>query len=49
MVLDFSAVDNFDFTRKFVKNILGEKLVKILWFGGFGKSVLGMVIMPNPK
>ena len=26
----FLAVDNFDFTRKIVKNILGEKLVKIL-------------------
>ena len=29
MVLDFLAVDNFDFTRKFVKKILGEKLIKI--------------------
>ena len=29
-VLDFLAVDNFDFTRKIVKTILGEKLVKIL-------------------
>ena len=29
MVLDFLAVDNFDFTRKIVKKILGEKLVKI--------------------
>ena len=29
MVLDFLAVYNFDFTRKIVKNILGEKLVKI--------------------
>ena len=27
MVLDFLAVDNFDFTRKLVKN-LGEELVK---------------------
>ena len=25
MVLDFLAVDNFDFTRKIVKKILGEK------------------------
>ena len=25
VVLDFLAVDNFDFTRKIVKNILGEK------------------------
>ena len=29
-VLDFLAVENFDFTRKIVKNILGEKLVKML-------------------
>ena len=29
MVLDFLAVDNFDFTRKIVKKIWGEKLVKI--------------------
>ena len=34
-VLDFLAVDNFDFTRKIVKNILGEKLVKMLWFWTF--------------
>ena len=27
VVLDFSAVDNFDFTRKIVKKILSEKLV----------------------
>ena len=32
MVLDFLAVDNFDFTRKIVKKNLGEKLVKTLWF-----------------
>ena len=32
MVLDFLAVDNFDFTRKIVKKILGEKLVKMLGF-----------------
>ena len=25
MVLDFLAVDNFDFTRKIVKTMLGEK------------------------
>ena len=31
-VLDFLAVDNFDFTRKIVKKILGEKLVKMLGF-----------------
>ena len=30
MVLDFLAVDNFDFTRKIVKTKLGEKLVKML-------------------
>ena len=30
MVLDFLAVDNFDFTRKNVKKNLGEKLVKML-------------------
>ena len=30
MVLDFLAVDNFDFTRKIVKKKLGEKLVKML-------------------
>ena len=29
-VLDFLAVDNFDFTRKIVKKILSEKLVKML-------------------
>ena len=32
MVLDFLAVDNFDFTRKIVKKNLAEKLVKILVF-----------------
>ena len=31
MVLDFLTVDNFDFTRKIVKN-LGEKLVKMFGF-----------------
>ena len=30
MVLDFLALDNFDFTRKIVKKNLGEKLVKML-------------------
>ena len=30
VVLDFLAVDNFDFTRKIVKNIFCEKLVKML-------------------
>ena len=29
-VLDFLAVDNFDFMRKIVKKNLGEKLVKML-------------------
>ena len=29
-VLDFLAVDSFDFTRKIVKKIWGEKLVKML-------------------
>ena len=33
VVLDFLAVDNFDFTRKIVKRNLGEKLVKMLGFG----------------
>ena len=32
MVLDFLAVDNFDFTRKIVKKNWGEKLVKRLGF-----------------
>ena len=32
MVLDFVAVDNFDFTRKIVKKIWGEK--QQLGFGG---------------
>ena len=32
VVLDFLAVDNFDFTRKTVKKIWGEKLVKMLGF-----------------
>ena len=31
-VLDFLAVDNFDFTRKIVEKNLGEKLVKMLEF-----------------
>ena len=35
VVLDFLAVDNFDFTRKIVKKNLGEKLVKMLWFWAF--------------
>ena len=30
MVLDFLAVDNFDFARKIVKKKLAEKLVKTL-------------------
>ena len=29
-VLDFLAVDNFDFTRKIVKKFLGEKKNKIV-------------------
>ena len=33
--LDFLAVGNFDFTRIIVKKILGEKLVKMLWFWTF--------------
>ena len=32
MVLDFLAVDNFDFTRKIVKKKFCEKLVKMLGF-----------------
>ena len=32
VVLDFLAVDNFDFTRKIVTKILGEKLVKCWGF-----------------
>ena len=32
VVLDFLAVDNFDFTRKIVRKNLGEKLVKMLGF-----------------
>ena len=32
VVLDFLAVDNFDFKRKIVKKNLGEKLVKLLGF-----------------
>ena len=32
VVLVFLAVDNFDFTRKIVKKIVGEKLVKLLGF-----------------
>ena len=31
-VMDFLAVENFDFTRKIVKKILGGKLVRMLWF-----------------
>ena len=33
-VLDFLAVDNFDFTRKII-DFFGEKLVKMLWFWAF--------------
>ena len=32
VVLDFLTVDNFDFTRKIVKKILSEKLVKMWKF-----------------
>ena len=32
VVLDFLTVDNFDFTRKIVKKIWGEKLVKCWGF-----------------
>ena len=32
MVLYLLAFDNFDFTRKIVKKILGEKLVKMVGF-----------------
>ena len=32
MVLDFLAVENFDFTRKIAKKKLCEKLVKMLGF-----------------
>ena len=32
VVLDFLAVDNFDFTRKLVKKNLDEKLVKMFGF-----------------
>ena len=48
MVLDFLAVDNFDFTRKNFKKNSGEKLVKMLGFcknlifGQFSKSVLSV-------
>ena len=35
VVLDFLAVDNFDFTRKIVNYFLDEKLVKMLWFWTF--------------
>ena len=31
-VLEFLAVDNFDFTRKIVKKNLSQKLVKMLGF-----------------
>ena len=34
-VLDFLAVDNFDFTRKIVKKNFVEKLVKMLWLWTF--------------
>ena len=32
VVLDYLAVDIFDFTRKIVKKKIGEKLVKMLGF-----------------
>ena len=32
VVLDFLAVNNFDFTRKIIKKVLGEKLMKMLEF-----------------
>ena len=34
-VLDFLALDNFDFTRKNCQKNLGEKLEKMLWFWTF--------------
>ena len=34
-VLDFLAIDNFDFTRKIVNRVLGEKLVKMMRFCTF--------------
>ena len=52
MVLDFLAVDNFDFTRKIAKKKLGEKFVKMLGFCqniilgqkfDFSNSVIGYV------
>ena len=47
MVLDFLAVDNFDFTIKSVKKIWSEKLVKtfLLLF----KQFLDIVISNIPK
>ena len=35
VVLGFTAVDNFDFTRKIVKTILYEKLEKLVKMSGF--------------
>ena len=55
VVLDFLAVDNFDFPRKIVKKF-GEKLVKMLgfcqnWIFGqkfdFSNSVVDWVFMPK--
>ena len=35
VVLDFLAVDTFDFMRKIVKKVLDEKIVKMLEFSTF--------------
>ena len=50
MVLDFLAIDNFDFMRKIVKKILGEKLVKMLGFCQnwiFGQNLTFQIVCNN--
>ena len=42
MVLDFLAVDNFDFTRKIVKKNLGEKKC-------WGSDLVGFTVSLDPR
>ena len=44
VVLDYLAVDNFDFPRK-LSIFLGEKLVKMLWFWTFSLKIYELLIV----
>ena len=55
MVLDFLAVDNFDFTRKIVKKNLGKKLVKCwgfvkieFWDKNFSNNIMDEKLSIHP-